>query len=108
MTPSTKKNSASGIHGRSARRSEGVKPGAMNAQSWYSRTGIATMIPTATAMRSVTAKASPGPSVWSGRALAGSGAVRNRCRGSAARNPIAVPNAIARIERMIRVRSSVR
>ena len=33
-TPSAKKNSAIGIHGRMTLRSFGVSPGAMNAHSW--------------------------------------------------------------------------
>ena len=34
-----------GTHGRMVLRSDGVRPGEMNAQTWYSRTGIARMIP---------------------------------------------------------------
>ena len=33
-TPSAKKSSAIGIHGRTVLRSAGVRPGATNAQSW--------------------------------------------------------------------------
>ena len=59
--PRAKKNRASGIHGRTMRRSLGVSPGATKAHSWYRITGIARMIPTTIEILSLIVNASPRP-----------------------------------------------
>ena len=63
-------------------------PGATNAQSWYSSTGIARMIPTTIAIRIVMENASPGPRTGAAGRSPAAALTRTFWIGSASRNPI--------------------